>query len=370
MNQIVIDFVNKVSERAKRSGDQDEVFESIREELADVVSLYAGSLTDSQLIERAWKLIIKLESIEKSRTTGHAYERASTNVVVASSRIRRTHYAAYMAGKLSTSEEVGERFKCWMHNAAAHGAITFAETIDDIVLSKRRKGSADELEILKVFRNGAFDDAARFIDLSAGFDRSSCLTAYNRAKLDVLSKEKSLRTDGINRLSSIDPPEQDCDATEISWHKNNFDMFCNGDLKVREVIQREDADKLPLIEHTLKRNCDAAVRIEGERGNIWKNHSKKNTTAMAILSAGMAITSVPVLADPEMRDSVMQLLSMGSDYLFALIESGSEPEHIQLASYLGDGGLAVQDAIGLDKIGNHSNTYQMIRATFGDGGLA
>lgn len=368
MTKAIIDLVSKIKEQVEKSNEGNEEFDQIREDLERVLELYASNITDSELIQRAWDLVVKLEGIQNGETSGFTYERATTNIVVTSSRIKRTHYAAYMAGKISTYDDIGDKFKCWTHNAAAHGAISLGETIDEILLVEKKRSSSDLLDILRVFRNGAFEDASRFLDLSREFDRESPLTAYNSAKLDILSKDKNLRDEGIQRLCDINSPAQDCHPTEISWHKNNYNMFLGGDRKMKEIILTNDADKIPIIDAILKKNCDDATKISKERGDIWKNQTNKNNIAMTVVSTGVAVTSVPVMVSPELQDMLMQVLSVGSDYLFSFLDTGQPPEQIQIAANIGDGGLAVRELGAVQNL--TESTQQMLRATFGDGGLA
>ena len=342
----------------------DHEFLAIRQELGGIVERYQQDQTDPDLIRRVWALVLKLEEITEEDTTGHTHERAVTNTVVTSSRIKRTHFAAYMAGKISMYDTVGDKFKSWVHNAAANGAISVGDLLDDILLRlKAQDRESENYEIVKVFRNAAFEDAARLLDCSVHFDPSSPLTQYNKAKLDILSKERHLREEGIEKLLEIQGPQDDCHPAELAWHQNNYDMFNRVDKKMAGMIQTQDGDKYVRIEHGLKRNSDVAKSIESNRGNIWQNQTKQNRLVVVGSLVGIGVAGVTPFVDPESAELLKQVLAYGVELVVSYLDTGTETQ--AALSPVGDGGLAVRGAEQMSLAAS-----EMIRATFGDGGLA
>ena len=319
---------------------------------------------DGDLIRRASKFVLKLEEIIEEDTTGYTRERAATNTVVISSRIKRTHYAAYMAGKISMYDKVADKFKSWAHNAAAYGAIQVGELLDDILLRLGAQIEEEEFnDFVRIFRNATFEDAARLLDYSVHFDPHSPLTQYNSAKLDILSKERHLREAGIEKLLEIQGPKEDCHPAELVWHQNNFDMFSRVDRKMVGIIQTQDGDKYVRIKHGLQRNNDLAKSIENQRGNIWQNQTRENRVVVVGTNVGIGIIGVLPFVVPESAELLKQALAHGVDLMVNYLDTGVERQ-AALGS-LGDGGLAVTSTEQFSVAAS-----EMIRATFGDGGLA
>jgi hypothetical protein len=250
------------------------------------------------------------------------------------------------------SEDIGDKLKSWMHNAAANGAITLGEAIDSLLVQKRAGADDESLRVLKVFRNGAFEDAVRFIALAENFDKSSVLTAYNKAKLDILSKNPEVRSMGIGRLAAITPPADDCHPAEIPWHEDNCLMFKRHDDGIRKVISVHDADKLKMIDHVLELNCKKAQAIKEARGDIWQQQPKPNRTVVATLATGLLVTGIAT-QNADTLEAIADFVRVSVEALSWLVPSAE-------AATLGDGGLAQPATM----------TIEAVRATFGDGGLA
>ena len=358
-----------------RSGSQTETsmdleFLAIRDELSSILERYQEDQADPELIDRVWKLVLKLEEIREEDTTGYTYERAITNTIVTSSRIKRTHYAAYMAGKVSMYDTIGDKFKSWMHNAAANGAISVGDLLDDMLIKLKDRGQdVDTCDLVRVFRNATFEDASRLLDHSLYFDPYSPLTSYNKAKLDILSKERQLREAGIEKLMGIEGPQDNCHPAELAWHQNNFDMFSQVDKKMTSIIRTQDGDKFIRIEHGLKSNNDSAKRTEAARGDIWKNQTRQNRMVVVGTSVGILIAGVTPFAVPESAEFLKHILAYSVEQLISYLNTGAETEMafstLGDVSTLGDGGLAVH---GSEKLS--STASEVMRATFGDGGLA
>src|SRR5258706_599649 len=101
--------------------DGDETFMKLRTELVTVLDLYDKDRSDDQAFQKISELIESFRRFEGTASKVQASPRAMLNVAVASSRIQRTHFAAYAAGKYASRKDVPGRFKAWMHNAAANG---------------------------------------------------------------------------------------------------------------------------------------------------------------------------------------------------------------------------------------------------------
>lgn len=357
----VIQFIKRDSEAKTRA---DEEFLEVREELGEIIDRYQHDPSDGDLIGRAWKLVLKLEEVAEENTTGYTHERALTNTTVMSSRMKKTHYAAYMAGKISMYDTVGDKFKSWVHNAAANGTISVGELLEDVLLTLRERNGASEVnDLVKLFRDATFEDAARLLDYSVHFDPHSPLTLYNKAKLDILSKERNLREAGINKLLTIQGPKDDCHPAELAWHQNNFDMFSHIDRKMTKIIQTQDGDKYVRIEHGLQMNSDRAKSIEKSRGDIWQNQTKQNRLVAVGTTVGIGVVGVSPFVVPESVELLKQVLVHGVDLMIGYLDTGVERQ--AAFSSLGDGGLAVS---GTEQLSVAAS--EMIRATFGDGGLA
>ena len=342
-------------------------FLRLREELEDVLSKYGENPTDTELIDRSSQLLSKLEQVKKEETQGYDYERAVTNTAITSSRIKRTHYAAYIAGKTSGAEDIGDKFKCWMHNSAANGAMVLGETLDDIILlHHKEKLKSNTVELIKVFRNGAFEDAARILVLSESFDSDSPLTRYNKAKLDILSKQQNLRENGIDALINIDPPNSDCHPAEIAWHKNNFEMFSGNDNKMRNIIETHHAYKLTEIKSNLKKNHKIAKNIEKARGNIWIHETSRNKLSITVSNIGSILMLIYMAVVPENQALIMELLVNSANWIF---NTANAAESFQYTNALiGDGGLAsTVEYVDKDIM---NTARELLRTTFGDGGIA
>ncbi len=346
----VAKVIGRIVNKPKVEGDKR--MDRLRTKLEKELKRFIEDPTNMGIVDNITRHIAELEDITSDEVSKPSHDRAKTNVAVASSRMRRTHYAAYMAGKWSDSDDLGDDFKSWMHNAAADGAISLGETIDQAV--KNSKAGFEEKGLLKVFRSGAYEDARRFLDLSKPFHPDSPLTKYNSARVDILSKEPERRRLGIETLLSIKPPSDQSRRAEISWHLNNYECFKNSEHVVRHAIRTNDPDRLEIIDHQLKNNAEEAERLVDRIS--WDNQTEHNRLVMVTFSVGLAGCSYLGI-DPDALTTVQDLIKHGVEIIAGLTNSTTGDEVLQ-ASFIGDGGLA------------YFSGDEVLRATFGDGGLA
>ena len=357
MGSNIINVVALFKKSHGRPGD--DYFRAIRNKIADLLARWHENPGNAALADKAYKLLDRMSDIRKDDTSGHTYDRAHTNSVVIPSRMRRTHYAAYLAGKLSTSDDIGDHFKSWMHNAAANGAVSLSETLDDFINENRPTFPNTGVELLQIFRNGAIEDAMRFISIAESFDRislPSVLTQYNKAKLNILSADPDLRHIGITQLRNLQPPLRGCHPAEISWHEDNYSSFLKRDDRIKKIIRTHDADSLAIIEHTLRINAEQACQIKNEiqeeKGDLWGQHTEMNRKVVATLAVGTLVTGLAV-QDKDTLLAIAEFVRMSVDALSVVAPSTE-------AASLGDGGLAQPSLM----------ASEAVRATFGDGGLA
>ena len=133
---------------------------------------------------------------------------------------------------------------------------------------------------MKLFRSSAISDASRFLEWAQKHDERSALRLYNSARIDILSNIPDQIKCGINTLSEIAPPDDQCEAPDICWHKDNWTSFEN-DLILRDIIQRDAAHAYTMIRTLLERNYSKAILLEEARGDIWRTEYKQNKAAIA-----------------------------------------------------------------------------------------
>lgn len=346
----------------------DKQFEVLRSRVEEVLGLFAEDNFNTRIVDEANRIIYELESILVEDMTGFTFERARTNPVIISSRIKQTHYAAYLAGKYSEAEDIGDKFKCWMHNAAANGAVMLGEAIDESMVNIEGEHKRDNFKILRVFRNGAFEDAARFLSFSLRYDPESALTQYNIAKLDVLSKDPALRENGVANLARIRAPKENpFHPADIAWAHNNYDMFVGKgeessppDRIVRKIIATHYANQIGVIEQVLRNNLKVAIELEKDKGDIWKKEKRKSKAYLITSTVGLLVLGLMAIY-PEIKPIAQDFLRVLSENLYAIVYSGVGETTAQLAT-LGDGGLAGTSVVNV--------AFESSRAVFGDGGLA
>lgn len=344
--------IAKIVENLGKRKQGDKNYEVVRSKLEEELRRFVDDSSNMGIVDNVMRYVNELEGIEMTDVSSSTFDRTQTNVVQASARVRRTHYAAYMAGKWSNSDEIGDDFKCWMHNSAADGAISLANLLDHIL--KKKTVANEDAGLVKVFRASAYEDAARFLDLSKPFAENSPLTKYNIARLDILSKEKERRRIGIDHLKNIQPPHSGARRPELSWHQNNYDCFRSSDFSVRQIIQTHDPDSLPVIEHRLEENANIAKELVSS--SSWTNQTQLNRVVMVSFSVGVAGCSYLGI-DPDALSIIQEFIQYAAESLPQLTEQLPSDEKERLAG-LGDGGLAFIDG------------SDIVRATFGDGGLA
>jgi len=297
-------------------------------------------------IEKGATLIDDFDGIAFDKASETTYGRAKVNAVVTASRVRRTHYASFLAGKYASDPNVGTKFKCWIFNAAAFSALQLRQAIIEGVDSIEHGHHSRPL--LASFADSATDEAEIYLARASEFDKSSVLTMFNRACMDIVSgKSERLRL-GVDHLKAISEPNEDCHAADISWHKDNYDSFQGNKLNVKTILQIEDGGSAAVIEEILKRNAEKAKEIEKGRSDMWEKEHKRNKALVAAVVVGSVLVG-SLFITPEAQAAMQDIVQSAGDIL--------------AVNMMGDGGIAAIEYT--ENLG-----VQLARAAFGDGGIA
>jgi hypothetical protein len=337
---------------------KDEQFGDLRNALAMMVKEISDGTPKGAVVDEFRNISKVLYEYKPSELSKTNYNRAKVNIVVASSRVKSTHLAAYMAGRYSQSTEIGAKFKCWMHNGAANGAISLYEMLTQIKTEGRFSKASPVVDVVDLFRSSALADASQMLEYARECDQHSVLRQYNAAKLRVYSLESKNRFEGIAMFQNIEAPLNGCHPADISWHIDNFDSF-TGDAQLRQIVQTEHATAFDAINKRLSDNKDAALKIKkeyegkSEHGTMWERESKQNLISFGSFGLAAATTGVYFMSHPE---EAMKVASFFGDLLEFLRKVADVHSISDTAiSKLGDGGVAGP---------------RMARIVFGDGGVA
>lgn len=263
-------------------------YEQLRSSAGDLLSEYSAHPTNMALVSKCDRLVAELDVLAKERVgelglSGPTDQRLKTNIVTISATAKRTHYAAYMAGCWGNDATIESPYRAWLHNGAAHGAISLYENLHT---ASKHIADVGMKELLAVHADGAFFDAARFLAISDTIDPSCVITAYNRAKLEVLEGDRigssegdALIRLGITRLKGIKPPTNRSHVAELGWHGNLLKSY-GDDGQMVSVIGRISGMDVEIIRETLERNAtDAGALI---RSAVENQTSPERVTAVSL----------------------------------------------------------------------------------------
>ena len=260
--------------------------------------------------------------------------------------MRRTHFAAYTAGQYRNDPNIGDKYKNWMHNVAANGALSLHECIEDFsgLLNDQSELAKRSIEM---FSFAAREDAKLFIDISEQIDPKSCLTAYNRSKLAILTKQSDYVEYGVDKLLRIDGPTSDSHIPDLKWHMDNFDSFVDRDERVRRLIGTHVEHKRQSVHDRLEANSQRAAQLLADKGD---DQQPKNTNRLAIAatSVGTVVTAA-LYFKPEIAELLREVLQITMELFEA--NSTDQIQHVKL----GDGGVPFSS--------------RAAQVAFGDGGL-
>jgi hypothetical protein len=342
---------------AKRSADDE--FTELRREAGELTLELAKAPFNSVTVQRTIDCVRKFEELNCRRMSHPTGDRSSVNPSVLSVRVRATHYSAFLAGRYGESD-IGSKFKSWIYNVAAHGAIETAVLIDGLLKVSKRAAHPDLIATAKLFRSSAISDASRFLEWSRKHDEKSVLRSYNSARIDIISSIPDQVRIGIEALCKIDPPDESAEAPDICWHEDNWKTF-EGDSTLREIIEREAAHSYTVIKGNLERNCNAATLLREMRGDIWKDEYKRNNAAIASFGAIMVALGSYAYEHPGLVNDTFEFSQHLFEYLQGIFATSIDPGNTIMA---GDGGLASLGDGGL------AGRMRFARTVFGDGGLA
>ncbi len=335
-------------------GARDSFFDKRMEQLKRIMADYADNPLDMSLLRRVDQIAGEIEALEASDLSAVAAQKAKVVSAVVFSRIRRSHYSAYLAGKSSVSTSIGAKYKTWMNNAAANGALNLNSALEDAL---QHLSHGESIKILEAFAASAKEDARTFLSLASDHDPDSVLTAYNTAKIDILSRSPKLVENGCSALLAILPPNTNSHPADLRWHEDNYNSFTKSDMHLRDVLHVEHGSMLEEVDHALKRNREMALRIIDSRGDIWNVESASNRGAIIASTVGTALLGLLALS-PESREALKSLLELVSSFFAQALD----PANIELLA--GDGGLPFRAYIDTDL------ARELMSITFsGDGGL-
>ncbi len=256
-------FITSAAKLLEQPSPEDRHYEAIRAQARTLLDEYRKDPLNIDLAVECDRLVQELENLDLKEMTESNADRSRANIVFISAQTKRTHYAAYMAGCVSSNQHVGDAFKAWMHNAAADGAISLYEAIRAV--TQRHRSESQESELLRVFGNGAFLDARRFLTRAAEYYPECVLTHYNEAKILMLAgattEDRGKIGAGINQLKGIHPPANDCHSAELVWHGNIYETYAQGETHLRKIIGSFKEDEVPRLDQVFQTNANIAKKI-------------------------------------------------------------------------------------------------------------
>jgi hypothetical protein len=330
----------------ERSYPDDELFEAKRDELERLCNAYAEDPLNPDFIEKGVGLVDDFDGIAFKRASETTYGRAKVNAVVTASRVRRTHFAAFLAGKYANDPNVGMKCKCWIFNAAAFSALQLRQAIVEGVEFIEHGNHARAM--LASFADSATEEAEMYLSRAHDFDKSSVLTAFNRACMDVMSGKPERIRLGIEHLKAIPQPNSDCHAAEMSWHIDNYLSLDGDKLGIKSTLQIEDGNAVAVIEEILRNNSDKAKSIKDKRADLWEKEHKTNKALVAAVVVGSVLVG-SLFVTPDAQAAMQSIVQSAGDIL--------------AFNMMGDGGIAALEYT--ENLG-----IQLARASFGDGGIA
>lgn len=339
----LLELVNERLIKEDYPGDTE--FNARRTELADLCKSYAKDFINPDFLDKGASLIGKFDSITANDSSNATYNRAKVNATLTASRVRRTHYAAYLAGKYSADKNIGGKFKCWMFNIAAFSAMQLRTAIASGIDLIEEGNEARPL--LSTYANSAVSEVRTFLTMADEYDSTSALTLFNRACLEIsIGKPNGVRH-GIESIKSIPEPAIDCHAADLSWHINIYDSFIDNQLDIQNRIATENGYAAKQIEAILKRNSDVAKKIKDDRGDLWRDEKKHNKSLVTTAIFGAIVVGASFVSE-EARSLIEEVIRNTGDLL--------------ASNMTGDGGIAQGN---IKDIG-----MTLAQVSFGDGGIA
>lgn len=332
----------------RRTEETDKMFESCKGAAGRLMEDFLNDPFREDLIDRSRVITDRFDQIQYNQNRQNDFEVARTASAVVAGRVRRTHFAAYVAGQYRNDNRIGFKYKNWMHNAAAFGAISLHQCIDDILETLETNNQLAK-QTISMFSFAAREDAKVFLDAAEQIDPRSCLTQFNRATLDILSQNPNYIRHGIDTILRIEAPGSDAHFADLKWHIDNFSSFDNANSRIREIIKIHFEHEVEPIENHLQRNLSRARNIMESRAEASDSSERSyNRLAIVGMSVGTVVSAI-VYSNPELASLLQELLEVTMS-----VVDISHPEEGQISA-LGDGGLPFSSRIAA--------------AAFGDGGL-
>src|SRR5262249_29261875 len=122
----IIKFDEALQAIAGKAGGN-KAYLQIRTDARTILDQFKEDPLNTHLVEECNTLVRRLEQLNSKQLSRTNYLRSRSNIVYISALAKKTHYAAYMAGAWSNDQSISKPFKAWMHNSAAHGAISLYE---------------------------------------------------------------------------------------------------------------------------------------------------------------------------------------------------------------------------------------------------
>lgn len=291
---------------------EDARYRELLRDAKSTLECFADDPLNMSLAARCSDHLRDLDNLSRDSMSQRMFGRSRANIVSISAMTRRTHYAAYYAGMWRADKTLGRAFKAWMHNGAAHGAISLFECImqlhDSLGDTQISEETHNWLQVLDAFGEAALNDAQEFLSIADDFYPGCAASIYNRAKLDILV-ERDVKL-ACRKLLDIKPCEETCHPAELRWHIDNYESFKQGDYLMRKRIEIEEAQFLAKIEAVLEHNYKHARDLEEERGDLWVAHPKNQRAVILASICGVAAVTLLTYYGHDHVESVKGLLAM------------------------------------------------------------
>ena len=377
-NIVNFDFKNvrspgRSSSPADASSSTDrESWRGLRTKAQELVQQYLDNPANTDLLAQSQDFVNAFESIDDH--TESAEYRAKVNIVNLTGRMHRSHYTSYIAGKYSVDDHMPPTFKIWLHNASANSSMDLMDCMESLEhqMQLNKESLPEELKqtrsLLRLFAQGAAQDASRFLDLADRFadGKSQCLTKFNQARLAAYRNYADVASD---RIDQIEFPQKDGHPALLQWHLDNLSSY-NRDEKLQTILSKERRQKEVLNKLTMcAKHAGKYVEDRGGRDKMWseedllqesKRNFRRGKVVIAACGVG-AIVSTLLLNEGQIAEPVMRFLEALVESLELIPEVEATellevPEDSQRV--LAEGDWAARRASGV------------LGATFGDGDWA
>jgi hypothetical protein len=298
----------------------------MRERAAEVLKEFAKNPGDLRLVAKCDRIVAEFSRLHdlNSETGGLDQadsSRLKTNIVTVAATSKRTHYAAYMAGKWGSDDTIEEPYRAWLHNAAADGAISLYEQLN---LSTPHVQDFASRRLLQVYADGAFFDASRFLDIADTIYPRCVITKYNRAKLEILEGGRTLTEGygedlirlGLRRVLDIPAPDKNAHFAELGWHENIYKSYEHDGLmreniasvgkhfeeQIKELLADNCTKSDDEIKRRLKLHSSAMAKVEQPLDSVFYPASDRAKAVVVATATGAVLVACAVASSVPWKD--------------------------------------------------------------------